>query len=124
MRWRKQKSNNPNCGIIAVAVIANCSIKKAIEAIGSDGETSTEDLAKGLRKLGFKCPNKLKVFKKNIPKLAIAKVSIPDTHHWHWVAIYNDKIFDGVNGNKNGNVFWRNGWRMTSYLPIEKRITK
>lgn len=119
MRWRKQ-GTIPNCGVIAVAVVADCSIKKAVEAIGLNGRASTTDLARGLRKLGFKCPSRLKVLK-NKPKLAIGKLKNRKWgSHWHWVVIYKDKIFDGNFGNKYGKVNWKKGWRITSYLPITK----
>lgn len=105
-RWKKQP-DRPVCGQIAVSVIANCSMKKAIKVIGKDKYTKTKDLARGLKKLGFKCPLRLKVFKKNKPELAIAKLSYPDTkHQWHWVVVYKDKIFDGNYGNKLGKVKW------------------
>ena len=120
-RWRKQ-GMIPNCGVIAVAIIADCSIKKAEEVIGSKGRTSTTDLAKGLKKLGFKCPSRLKVLK-NKPELAIGKLKNRKwgSHcHWHWVVIYKDKIFDGNYGNKYGKVKWKKGWKITSYLPVEK----
>ena len=108
----------PNCGVIAVAIIADCSIKKAEEAIGLKGRTSTTDLAKGLKKLGFKCPSRLKVLK-NKPELAIGKLKNDKWgNHWHWVVIYKDKIFDGNYGNRLGKVKWGKDWRITSYLPI------
>ena len=116
-RWKKQP-HRPICGQIAVAVIANCSIKKAIEVIGKDSYTTTKDLARGLRKLGFKCPSRLQRLKEK-PKLAIAKLK-NHKYNWHWVVIIQDKIFDGKYGNKSGKVKWKKDWRITSYLPIEK----
>jgi len=118
-KWRKQKPKKRNCGIIAVAIIANCSIKKAEEAIGKTGRTKTKDLQRGLRNLGYNCPSKLKRLK-NRPELAIAKLKYPNSHNWHWVVIYKEKIFDGVYGDKNGNVKWDEGDKISSYLPIEK----
>lgn len=120
MRWRHQ-GNLANCGVIAVSVIADCSIKKAIEVIGKNGRTSTKDLIRGLKKLGYVCSKRLKHLKER-PKLAIAKLSIPNTHHWHWVVIYKDKIYDGVHGNKKGEVNFPKGYRITSYLPIKKAV--
>ena len=117
-KWIKQP-DKPLCGQIAVAVIGKCSIKKAIKLIGKDGYTKTKDLARGLKKLGFKCPTRLKVLK-NKPELAIGKLSYPDTkYNWHWVVVYKNKIFDGINGNRWGKVKWEKNWRITSYLPIE-----
>ncbi len=118
-KWKKQ-SNKPNCGQIAVSVIANCSIKKATRAIGKSGYTKTIDLARGLRKLGFKCPSRLKVLK-NKPELAIGRLkNRRSNYYWHWVVVYKDKIFDGRYGDRFGNVKWKKGWRITSYLPVER----
>lgn len=116
-RWKKQP-NKPICGQVAVSVIANCSIKKAIEVVCKKGRTKTKDLAKGLRKLGFKCPLRLQRLKEK-PELAIAKLK-NHKYNWHWVVIYKDKIFDGTYGDKFGNVNWKKNWRITSYLPIKK----
>ncbi len=119
-KWKKQP-NRPICGQVAVSVIANCSIKKAIEIIGKDKTTKTKDLAKGLRKLGFKCSTRLKVLK-NKPELAIGRLKNRKSNYsWHWVVIYKDKIFDGNYGDKFGKVKWKKGWRITSYLPVEKK---
>lgn len=119
-KWKKQP-NKPICGQIAVSVIANCTIEKAIKVIGKHRYTKTLDLARGLRKLGFICPSRLQRLKEK-PELAIAKVSIPNTnYYWHWVVIYKDKIFDGRYGDRFGNVKWKRGWRITSYLPVEKK---
>jgi len=118
MKWIKQY-NKPNCGQIAVAVISNKSVREIYKLIGHDGYTGTKDLTKALRKLGFKCPNKLRRLNKR-PKLAVAKLSHPLAHSWHWVVISNNKIFDGNYGNKSGKVNWKKGWKITSYLPIKK----
>ena len=103
-----------------MAVITGCSIKKATKAIGLEKYTNTKELANGLRKLRFKCSSRLKVLK-NKPKVAIAKLKYPGTKKWHWVVIYKDKIFDGVYGDKFGKVKWERGWRITSYLPVERK---
>jgi len=120
-KWIKQSYSISNCGQIAVSVITGISIKRISAIIGKDEETKTKDLVKSLRELGYRCPNRLKVFKKNIPQLAIGKLSYPNTtYNWHWVAIINDKIYDGRYGNKNGKVKWKKDWKITSYLPCEK----
>ncbi len=118
-KWIKQIKGKHNCGIIAVAVIAGCSIKRAEEAIGYKGYTDTKDLQRGLMNLGFKCPGRLKRLKIR-PKLAIAKLTYPDNSKYHWVVVYKEKIFDGAHGNKQGIVNWEKDWRITSYLPIKK----
>jgi hypothetical protein len=118
-KWIKQPSDQYICGQIAVAVIAKCSVNKVIKILKNDKHTKTKELAKALKKLGFKCPNRLKRLKHK-PKLAIGKLTFPYTkYNWHWVVIYKNKIFDGAYGNPNGTVNWEKGWRITSYLPIE-----
>ena len=116
-KWKKQP-NKPICGQVAVSVIANCSIEKAIRAVGKTGRTKTVDLVRGLRKLGFTCPSRLQILKEK-PELAIAKLK-NHKYNWHWVVIYKDKIFDGIYGDRFGNVKWKKWWRITSYLPIKK----
>jgi len=120
MKWLKQY-NKPNCGQIALAVITKKSVRQIYKLIGHDHNTKTKELAKVLRKLGYKCPNRLKIFKEK-PKLAIGKLCHKlRKHNWHWVVIYNNKIYDGVNGTKNGNVKWKRGYKITSYLAIKRK---
>ena len=116
--WIKQEPKKKNCGVIAVAVIAEVSVALAAEKIGKDGSTTTKQLVKGLRALGYKCPDRLRVLK-SPPSLAIAKMVTPTRKSgWHWVAIENEKIFDGINGRPDGTVMWDTGWKITSYLPV------
>jgi hypothetical protein len=115
--WIQQKPNKKNCGVIAVAVIASIPVNVAAEYIGKDGATTTKQLVKALRKLGYKCPDRLKVMPR--PPLAIAKlVSKKRKGGWHWVVVDGDKIFDGINGKPDGTVDWYKDDRITSYLPI------
>lgn len=127
MKWRNQKSGTKTCGQIAIAVILNISLKKAIKLVGHDTYTNTKDLIKILRQHNYQCPNRLKHLKR-APELAICKLSYIKKNnkyvsHWHWVVIYKDKIFDGVYGDSKGNVTWKNSdtMRITSYLPIKLR---
>lgn len=119
MKWKKQYDKR-NCGQIAVAVITGKSLRKVYEIIGHDKATSTKDLAKALRKFGYSCPNRLKRLKEK-PKLAIAKLSHKLRSGWHWIVIDRNKIYDGNYGTKNGTVKWKQGHKVTSYLPIKKR---
>lgn len=118
-KWIRQPLDKKICGQIAVAVIAECSVEEAIVAIRKISYTKTVDLARGLRRLGYSCPDKLKVMK-HPPKLGIGKLSYPRKRNWHWVVFDGRKIFDGINGNENGTVNWQEGWKVTSYLPIKK----
>lgn len=118
--WIQQKPNKKNCGVIAVAVIAEVSVGLAAEKIGKDGATTTKQLVKGLRALGYECPDRLQRIPR--PPLAIAKLANPKRKSgWHWVVVDGDKIYDGINGKPDGTVDWENGWKMTSYLPIKKK---
>jgi len=117
--WIQQLPKKKNCGVIAVAVIAEIPVNVAAEYIGKDGATTTKQLAKALRKLGFQCPNRLQRIPR--PLLAIAKLSNPKRKGgWHWVVVDGDNIWDGQTGNPDGTVNWESHWRMTSYLPITK----
>lgn len=117
--WIEQKPNKKNCGVVAVAVLTETSVALAAEAIGKDGATTTKQLAKGLRKLGWNCPTRLKVMPR--PPLAIAKLKDPKRSGWHWVVVDGDKIFDGISGKPDGTVKWKKGRKMTSFLPVTKR---
>lgn len=119
MKWIKQNPGEYCCGQIAVAVATNQSLKKIVKLVGHDSRTNTKTLVKSLKKLGYQCPDRLKVLKQK-PKLALAKLTYPDTRNWHWVVIYKDKIYDGYWGNKHGKVRWKKSWKITSYLPIKK----
>jgi len=119
MRWKKQ-ANKGNCGQNCISMITGIGLRKIYKIIGHDQGTKTRELIKCLRKLGYKCSDKLKIFNKNIPELAICKLKYPDSHSWHWVVKYKDKIFDGHYGDNNGNLRWEEDWRISTYLPIEK----
>ena len=121
--WIKQKPKKKNCGVIAVAVIAEVTVDEATKAIGKNGSTSTKQLVKGLRALGYDCPDRLVKFKLPWPSLAIAKVVDPwRKSGWHWVAIADGLIYDGVGGTPDGKIHWPPRVRITSYLPITKKI--
>ena len=114
--WIKQEPKKKNCGVIAVAVIAGVTVEEAAKAIGKNGATSTKKLAKGLRALGYKCPDRCVRTK---PPLGLGQLH--DTRRksgWHWVVVDGNLIFDGIYGNPNGTVNWVAGQRLTSYLPV------
>lgn len=115
--WIQQNKKKKNCGIIAVAVIAGVSLEVAQNAVGKRGGTSTKDLAKGLRSLGFDCPDKCQ--RSPRPQLGIGHLKDPNRRSgWHWVVVDGDKIYDGIYGNPDGTVKWKKGWKLTSYLPV------
>lgn len=117
--WIEQLPKKKNCGVIAVAVIAGVTLEEAAKAIGKNGSTTTKQLAKGLRALGYECPNRLQRIPR--PPLGIAKLFDPKRKSgWHWVVVDGDKIFDGINGNPDGTVNWPSSWKMTSFLPVTR----
>lgn len=117
--WIKQDPKKHNCGQIAIAVIGECSLEEAIKIVGKKGSTTTKDLAKALRKLRFRCPDRCKKMPK--PLLGLGQLrSSSRKSGWHWVVVDGDKIFDGANGFPDGRVHWKDDWKITSYLPIYK----
>ena len=121
MRFHKQIKGVYNCGQIALCVITGKPLEEIIELVGHNGYTKTKDLARVLHKLGYICPTKLRRLGTK-PELAIARLSYPNTRYWHWVVIHKDKIYDGRNGNEKGEVKWRKGLKITSYLPITMKV--
>lgn len=117
----RQHEGKKNCGVIAVAVIAEVPLEVAEVAVEKKGCTTTKDLARGLRRLGFDCPDRCQ--RKPRPQLGIGHLSDPKRKHgWHWVVIDGDKIYDGISGFPDGTVEWKKGWKLTSYLPVTKRM--
>jgi hypothetical protein len=119
-QWVEQPIGTNTCGQVAIAVLAGISLEEAIKLVGKKGCTSTKDLVKALRSLGFKCPNRCKKMPR--PTLGLGQVRCPERKSgWHWVVVDGIKIFDGTNGDTNGNVIWGHTWKMTSFLPITER---
>ncbi|HOS16172.1 MAG TPA: hypothetical protein PKX15_04045 [Bacteroidales bacterium] len=118
-KWIKQKQGTKNCGAIAIAVIAKVSLKKAIEACGTEGPMNTKDLVRGIRKLGYTCPDHCK---RKRPELGIGHLTYTANkkNRRHWVAIDGNKIYDGFHGKPDGTVDWNKEWKLTSYLPVKK----
>lgn len=119
MQWVKQPDGSNLCGQVAVAVVAGISLEKSIELFGKKGCTRTKDVVRVLRQLGFHCPDRLSR-KFPLQKVKIAKLCYPNSNRSHWVVYNENKIYDGINGDKDGNVIWGPKWRITSYLPISK----
>ena len=121
--WIEQPPKSRNCGQIAVAVLAGVSLEESIKAVGKKGSTTTKQLAKGLRALGYQCPDRCKRVTLFTPpiSLAIGQLRCPKrSSGWHWVVLDGDKIYDGIHGKPNGTVKWDKCCRITSYLPVTK----
>lgn len=117
--WIKQKPHSRCCGHIAVAVIAGISLEESKKIINRRGGTSTKHLAMALRKLGFQCPDRCRKMPR--PPLGIGQLHKgKKKRSWHWVVVDGDKIYDGLYGNPDGTVNWKEGWGITSYLPVTK----
>ena len=115
--WIYQSYKEKNCGQIAVSVITGKSLDEITKMIGHSKGTTTKELVKVLRSLGYVCPDRCKPMKQ-MPKLAIAQMkNIGRKYGWHWVVIDGKKIYDGQCGKSDGTVNW-NGGKITSYLPI------
>lgn len=119
LQWHGQYKKR-NCGQIAVAVVTGKSVEEIEAHFGHDTGTKTKDLKRALDYYGYTIPNRLKRLKE-APDFCIAKLQHPLRKSWHWVVIHEDKIYDGVWGNETGTVSWLRGYKITSFLPIERK---
>jgi hypothetical protein len=120
-KWCKQDSQKRISGQVAVAVITGRPVEEIIERVGHSHHATTRELADVLDHYGFLCPHRCVRAKssRDLPKLAIAQVHSTYASRWHWVAIENGRIFDGVWGDAYGVVDWPDEFRITCCLPIE-----
>jgi ABC-type bacteriocin/lantibiotic exporter with double-glycine peptidase domain len=104
-----------SCGQACLAMVAGISLAKACKIIGNNRGTITKQLVKALKKLGFKCKNRLKIGEPEY--LAIVKEKSYDDTNWHWVVYYNGNYYDpakGINPKLSRNT------KYTSCLEIKK----
>jgi hypothetical protein len=120
-RWYRQDPKTRTSGQVAVAVITGQPIEEIIKRIGHSHQATTRALARVLGQYGYLCSDRCVPAKglKELPRLAIAQVHSTRRSDWHWVAIENGCIFDGIWGDAYGVVDWPSSFRITSYLPIE-----
>jgi hypothetical protein len=120
-RWHSQDPRRRTSGQVAVAVITGRPVEEVIERIGHSHHTTTRELARVLGQYGYLCrersipANELK----ELPRLGLAQVHSTQSSRWHWVAVEDGHVFDGIWGDAYGTVEWPKGFRITSYLPIE-----
>lgn len=121
LHWRKQDPTARTSGQVAVAVITDRPVEEIIERIGHHRHATTRELASVLDHYGFLCSRRCIPLKdpRDLPKLALAQVHSLSSSRWHWVALENGRIFDGVWGDAYGVVDWPSDFRITSYLPVE-----
>lgn len=107
-------------GQVAAAVITDRPVEEIIQRVGHKRRTTTRELVRVLHAYGFVCPCRCVRAREygDLPKLAIAQVHSVRSPHWHWVAVEDGRIFDGVWGDAYGIVEWPSDFRITSYLPI------
>ena len=120
-QWLRQDRKSRISGQIAVAVVTGRPLEEIIRQVGHSHHATTRELASVLDHYGFLCPRRCLSVKdpRDLPKLAIAQVHSAGTSRWHWVAIEEGRLFDGVWGDAYGVVDWPANFRITCYLPIE-----
>lgn len=119
-----QPDGSSLCGQACVAMAAGVSLDRAVEAVGHIKErgTHTHEVVKALRLLGVPCASKMKRLgkvKPVMPKRGFLHINRPEGNKrnakFHWMLIWDGKIFDPGNRWPEGY----NGWRITSYLEIQ-----
>jgi len=121
-RWHSQDPGRRTSGQVAVAVITGRPVEEITERIGHTRHASTRELSRVLGHYGYLCAERCILAKelKELPKLGLAQVHSYQSSRWHWVAVEDERIFDGIWGDAYGIVDWPNDFRITSYLPIEE----
>ncbi len=121
-RWISQGRRKYISGQVAAAVICGRTVEEIIERIGHSHRATTRELARVLGQYGYLCSQRCVPGKKFVepPKLGLAQVHSSDSFRWHWVAVEDGYIFDGVWGDAYGVVDWPKDFHITSYLPIEE----
>ena len=120
--WISQGRRKHISGQVAAAVISGRPVEEIIERIGHSHRATTRELARVLGQYGYLCSDRCVPGKRlgELPRLGLAQVHASDSFQWHWVAVEDGHIFDGVWGDAYGVVDWPEGFRITSYLPIEE----
>lgn len=96
MKLINQPELSSTCGQTCVAMIAGITLDESIKLFKFKGPTTTKQIAKVLRKLGFKCEDKLERFGSRfiLPTDGIylfkLKYNNKKGGRWHWV-IWNGK---------------------------------
>jgi hypothetical protein len=121
LRWCRQDPKTRTSGQVALAVITGLPLEEIVKRLGHSHHTTTWEIAAVLSQCGYLCPARCIPVRelRESPKLAIAQVHSTHSSRWHWVAVENDRVFDGIWGDAYGVVTWPSHFRITSYLPIE-----
>jgi hypothetical protein len=120
--WLSQGRRTHISGQVGAAVISGRPVEEIIERIGHCHHATTRELARVLGQYGYLCPERCVPARtlNEPPKLGLAQVHATHSSRWHWVAVEDGHIFDGVWGDAYGVVDWPEDFRITSYLPIEE----
>lgn len=120
-RWISQGRSKHISGQVAAAVISGRPVEEIMERIGHSHRATTRELIRVLSHYGYLCGEHCVPARRlnEPPKLGLAQVHPTHSSCWHWVAIEDGHIFDGVWGDAYGVVNWPEDFRITSYLPIE-----
>jgi hypothetical protein len=120
-QWCRQDPTKRVSGQVAVAVVTGRPVQEIIERIGHTRHATTRELADVLDHYGFLCPRRCRPVKdpRELPRLALAQVHSTRSSRWHWAAIEDGRVFDGIWGDAYGVVDWPNDFHITSFLPIE-----
>lgn len=120
-QWLKQDPTKRLSGQIAVAVVTGRPLEEIIGRVGHSHHATTGELANVLDHYGFLCPRRCLSVKdrRDLSKLAIAQVRSTQVSRWHWVAVEDGRVFDGVWGDAYGVVDWPADFHISCYLPIE-----
>lgn len=103
------------CGQCCVAMVTGVSLTRAIKAVGHSHCSTTKDLARAVRKLGLKCPDRLVRITqtRGLSDLCIVKQETTDRGgSWHWIVASRGKLFDP-------SPYGPSHARFTSFLPVE-----
>lgn len=119
MRHVRQPKNEGYCGQACIAMIADISLEVAKKVTRPRGRgTTTAELVKALRRLGFSCPDKMTRLSRkdwNIEGLAIVRMNHRRSGRWHWLVVDDGKLLDP--SPYGLSVFSK----ISSYLPIRRR---
>ncbi len=113
-----QPGDSKICGQTCVAMAAGVTIEDAVKAVGHKERTKTLELALALRKLGVECDDRLRIRRNGdgYPPRCIVKVSSGGKRNWHWVLMWDGKVYDPASLEFS---LWP--WQKTAgYLEIKK----
>lgn len=113
------------CGLACFAMITGLSLDESERLVGKKRGTRTKDLVIALRKLGYKCQDKLQRINFVNPSPcpgSLVKVVWPDKRS-HWVLVAYNGVYDPADPYKCTLDYSECGGVVTSFLPIRKVVS-